>query len=113
MRHCPVHVHGLGCSGAGQACDERPPVQDLFFKYSWNNFLHFQVELCVAAILSRTAPENRAEAAGPDGNGVAEPPETPQPAAGHLEEHTMVTHVSPPPQFFSSHGVGAAQSGTS
>lgn len=66
---------------------------DLFFKYSWNNFLHFQVELCVAAILSRTAPENRAEAAGPDGNGVAEPPETPQPAAGHPEEHTMVTHL--------------------
>uniref|UniRef100_A0A8C5AI58 Serine/threonine-protein phosphatase 6 regulatory subunit 2-like n=1 Tax=Gadus morhua TaxID=8049 RepID=A0A8C5AI58_GADMO len=23
---------------------------DLFFKYSWNNFLHFQVELCVASI---------------------------------------------------------------
>lgn len=25
--------------------------QDLFFKYTWNNFLHLQVELCVAAIL--------------------------------------------------------------
>uniref|UniRef100_A0A3Q1H9S5 Protein phosphatase 6, regulatory subunit 2b n=1 Tax=Anabas testudineus TaxID=64144 RepID=A0A3Q1H9S5_ANATE len=24
---------------------------DLFFKYTWNNFLHLQVELCVAAIL--------------------------------------------------------------
>uniref|UniRef100_A0A8C7Q148 Protein phosphatase 6, regulatory subunit 2b n=1 Tax=Oncorhynchus mykiss TaxID=8022 RepID=A0A8C7Q148_ONCMY len=28
---------------------------DLFFKYTWNNFLHFQVELCVAAILSHSA----------------------------------------------------------
>lgn len=64
---------------------------DLFFKYSWNNFLHFQVELCVAAILSRTAPDSRTEAAGP--NGVAELPETPQPAASHSEEHTMVTHL--------------------
>uniref|UniRef100_A0A8C8E473 Protein phosphatase 6, regulatory subunit 2a n=1 Tax=Oryzias sinensis TaxID=183150 RepID=A0A8C8E473_9TELE len=25
---------------------------DLFFKYSWNNFLHFQVELCVSAVLN-------------------------------------------------------------
>ncbi|KAM9824234.1 serine/threonine-protein phosphatase 6 regulatory subunit 2a [Neosynchiropus ocellatus] len=28
---------------------------DLFFKYTWNNFLHFQVELCVAAILNHPA----------------------------------------------------------
>uniref|UniRef100_A0A674CZ97 Protein phosphatase 6, regulatory subunit 2b n=1 Tax=Salmo trutta TaxID=8032 RepID=A0A674CZ97_SALTR len=32
---------------------------DLFFKYTWNNFLHFQVELCVAAILSHSAQEQR------------------------------------------------------
>ncbi|XP_068442141.1 serine/threonine-protein phosphatase 6 regulatory subunit 2a isoform X2 [Clinocottus analis] len=32
---------------------------DLFFKYSWNNFLHFQVELCVAAILSHPSSEER------------------------------------------------------
>uniref|UniRef100_A0A8C8I8T3 Protein phosphatase 6, regulatory subunit 2b n=1 Tax=Oncorhynchus tshawytscha TaxID=74940 RepID=A0A8C8I8T3_ONCTS len=31
-------------------------LQDLFFKYTWNNFLHFQVELCVAAILSLAWP---------------------------------------------------------
>lgn len=59
---------------------------DLFFKYSWNNFLHFQVELCVAAILSRTAPDSRAE-------GATERPETPQPAASNPEEPTMVTHL--------------------
>lgn len=34
-------------------------LQDLFFKYTWNNFLHFQVELCVAAILSHSAQEER------------------------------------------------------
>uniref|UniRef100_A0A7N6AHL6 Protein phosphatase 6 regulatory subunit 2 n=1 Tax=Anabas testudineus TaxID=64144 RepID=A0A7N6AHL6_ANATE len=32
---------------------------DLFFKYSWNNFLHFQVELCVAAILNHPSSEDR------------------------------------------------------
>ncbi|KAM9328692.1 serine/threonine-protein phosphatase 6 regulatory subunit 2a [Pholidichthys leucotaenia] len=32
---------------------------DLFFKYSWNNFLHFQVELCVAAILNPLLSEER------------------------------------------------------
>lgn len=34
-------------------------IQDLFFKYSWNNFLHFQVELCVAAILNHPSLEER------------------------------------------------------
>uniref|UniRef100_A0A8C1CX98 Protein phosphatase 6, regulatory subunit 2a n=1 Tax=Cyprinus carpio carpio TaxID=630221 RepID=A0A8C1CX98_CYPCA len=28
---------------------------DLFFKYTWNNFLHLQVELCVASILNHSA----------------------------------------------------------
>lgn len=28
---------------------------DLFFKYTWNNFLHLQVELCVASILNQSA----------------------------------------------------------
>uniref|UniRef100_A0A8C3AYQ5 Protein phosphatase 6, regulatory subunit 2a n=1 Tax=Cyclopterus lumpus TaxID=8103 RepID=A0A8C3AYQ5_CYCLU len=32
---------------------------DLFFKYSWNNFLHLQVELCVAAILSHPSSDER------------------------------------------------------
>ncbi|CAL8323672.1 unnamed protein product [Lota lota] len=32
---------------------------DLFFKYSWNNFLHFQVELCVAAVLNHPSQEDR------------------------------------------------------
>ncbi|XP_045866693.1 serine/threonine-protein phosphatase 6 regulatory subunit 2 isoform X12 [Meles meles] len=69
---------------------------DLFFKYTWNNFLHFQVELCIAAILSHAAREDRAGASGPDsgvellpGNGD---PETPQPAASR-PENTMVTHL--------------------
>ncbi|XP_051543914.1 serine/threonine-protein phosphatase 6 regulatory subunit 2a isoform X1 [Myxocyprinus asiaticus] len=28
---------------------------DLFFKYTWNNFLHLQVELCVASIMNHSA----------------------------------------------------------
>ncbi|XP_029317577.1 serine/threonine-protein phosphatase 6 regulatory subunit 2a isoform X2 [Cottoperca gobio] len=54
---------------------------DLFFKYSWNNFLHFQVELCVAAILNHPSSEERPspglqnhdgkpEAANPEGETV-------------------------------------------
>lgn len=72
--------------------------QDLFFKYTWNNFLHFQVELCIAAILSHAAREDRAEASRPESGVEPLPgsgdPETPQPAASRLE-NTMVTHVSP------------------
>ncbi|KAM9310904.1 serine/threonine-protein phosphatase 6 regulatory subunit 2 [Gastrophryne carolinensis] len=30
---------------------------DLFFRYTWNNFLHVQVELCIAAILSHSLHE--------------------------------------------------------
>ncbi|KAJ8261707.1 hypothetical protein GJAV_G00157410 [Gymnothorax javanicus] len=33
---------------------------DLFFKYTWNNFLHLQVELCVAAILNHPSQEEKA-----------------------------------------------------
>ncbi|XP_034019221.1 serine/threonine-protein phosphatase 6 regulatory subunit 2-like isoform X2 [Thalassophryne amazonica] len=32
---------------------------DLFFKYTWNNFLHFQVELCVSAILNHPTTDER------------------------------------------------------
>uniref|UniRef100_A0A8C9DHA5 Protein phosphatase 6 regulatory subunit 2 n=1 Tax=Prolemur simus TaxID=1328070 RepID=A0A8C9DHA5_PROSS len=71
---------------------------DLFFKYTWNNFLHFQVELCIAAILSHTAREERADASGCESRAEPLPAnvngslETPQPAAG-LPENMMVTHL--------------------
>nr|XP_031319418.1 serine/threonine-protein phosphatase 6 regulatory subunit 2 isoform X11 [Camelus dromedarius] len=69
---------------------------DLFFKYTWNNFLHLQVELCIAAILSHAAWKDRAEASGPEGRLEPPPlsgdPETPQPAAS-CPENTMVTHL--------------------
>ncbi|XP_077770104.1 serine/threonine-protein phosphatase 6 regulatory subunit 2 isoform X9 [Canis aureus] len=72
------------------------PPKDLFFKYTWNNFLHFQVELCIAAILSHAAREDRAEASRPESGVEPLPgsgdPETPQPAASRLE-NTMVTHL--------------------
>ncbi|XP_062971858.1 serine/threonine-protein phosphatase 6 regulatory subunit 2 isoform X2 [Cynocephalus volans] len=71
---------------------------DLFFKYTWNNFLHFQVELCIAAILSHTAREEPVEARGSQsraeplpGNGNRNL-ETPQPPTS-LPENTMVTHL--------------------
>uniref|UniRef100_A0A8C7J4T4 Protein phosphatase 6 regulatory subunit 2 n=1 Tax=Oncorhynchus kisutch TaxID=8019 RepID=A0A8C7J4T4_ONCKI len=63
---------------------------DLFFKYSWNNFLHFQVELCVASILNHSAgPENQGEAGGEAGE--------PAKASDSVEEttlhNTLVAHL--------------------
>ncbi|KAL1767317.1 serine serine/threonine-protein phosphatase 6 regulatory subunit 2 isoform X1 [Sigmodon hispidus] len=73
---------------------------DLFFKYTWNNFLHFQVELCIAAILSHAAREEQVEASGSDGK--VEPLQASGDGTGKLEtpqsitslpENTMVTHL--------------------
>uniref|UniRef100_A0A8C4ILC5 Protein phosphatase 6, regulatory subunit 2b n=1 Tax=Dicentrarchus labrax TaxID=13489 RepID=A0A8C4ILC5_DICLA len=77
---------------------------DLFFKYTWNNFLHLQVELCVAAILRPCAHEMRLqpglgaqEKFKPHQDGSqeqaltetpSEPPVTPENSAHNL----MVTH---------------------
>ncbi|XP_014746267.1 PREDICTED: serine/threonine-protein phosphatase 6 regulatory subunit 2 isoform X2 [Sturnus vulgaris] len=83
---------------------------DLFFKYTWNNFLHFQVELSIAAILSHSVQEGKgspaeqgtkeeAAASGtleppgppgpPEASGPAEPPEPPAGAT----QSVMVTHL--------------------
>lgn len=73
---------------------------DLFFKYTWNNFLHFQVELCIAAILSHAAREEQTEASGSDGrveplqgsgDGSRKMETTPQPVT--IPENMMVTHL--------------------
>lgn len=64
--------------------------------------MHFQVELCIAAILSHAAREEQAEAGGSDGK--AEPLPGSGDGNGKLEtapsitsppENAMVTHVSP------------------
>ncbi|XP_048209581.1 serine/threonine-protein phosphatase 6 regulatory subunit 2 isoform X2 [Perognathus longimembris pacificus] len=74
---------------------------DLFFKYTWNNFLHFQVELCIAAILSHAAREEQAEACGSENrveplqgseNNRDGKLETSEPIVS-LPENTMVTHL--------------------
>ncbi|XP_047599371.1 serine/threonine-protein phosphatase 6 regulatory subunit 2 isoform X3 [Lutra lutra] len=91
-----LHTNTPGINQELCRLDTMGLLLDLFFKYTWNNFLHFQVELCVAAILSHAAREDRAGAGGPDsgvellpGNGD---PESPQPAASR-PENTMVTHL--------------------
>ncbi|XP_032738583.1 serine/threonine-protein phosphatase 6 regulatory subunit 2 isoform X2 [Lontra canadensis] len=91
-----LHTNTPGINRELCRLDTMGLLLDLFFKYTWNNFLHFQVELCIAAILSHAAREDRAGAGGPDsgvellpGNGD---PETPQPAAS-CPENTMVTHL--------------------
>ncbi|XP_020838516.1 serine/threonine-protein phosphatase 6 regulatory subunit 2 isoform X1 [Phascolarctos cinereus] len=69
---------------------------DLFFKFTWNNFLHFQVELCVAAILSHSAREGGMSSSESDcredmhsGSGSLEKTES----AESTSENVMVTHL--------------------
>ncbi|XP_041716111.2 serine/threonine-protein phosphatase 6 regulatory subunit 2-like isoform X1 [Coregonus clupeaformis] len=81
---------------------------DLFFKYSWNNFLHFQVELCVASILNHSGPEERPvpglqnhkeekPPAGPENQGEAggeagEPAKASDPVEETTLHNTLVAH---------------------
>ncbi|NWR60680.1 PP6R2 phosphatase, partial [Bucorvus abyssinicus] len=69
---------------------------DLFFKYTWNNFLHFQVELSIAAILSHSAQEGKTTTTDLEskeevlnGNVATENSEPPENSA----ENIMVTHL--------------------
>ncbi|XP_010010107.1 PREDICTED: serine/threonine-protein phosphatase 6 regulatory subunit 2 isoform X2 [Nestor notabilis] len=70
---------------------------DLFFKYTWNNFLHFQVELSIAAILSHSAQEGKTTTTNDleskeevlNGNVATENIETPE----NNTENIMVTHL--------------------
>uniref|UniRef100_A0A6G1R4K6 Protein phosphatase 6, regulatory subunit 2 n=1 Tax=Hypotaenidia okinawae TaxID=2861861 RepID=A0A6G1R4K6_9GRUI len=69
---------------------------DLFFKYTWNNFLHFQVELSIAAILSHSVQEGKTTSNDLEskdevlnGNVATENLETP----GNGAENVMVTHL--------------------
>nr|XP_005294614.1 serine/threonine-protein phosphatase 6 regulatory subunit 2 isoform X1 [Chrysemys picta bellii] len=69
---------------------------DLFFKYTWNNFLHFQVELCIAAILSHSVHEGKSATNDLEnkeevlnGNVTTEDLKTPDLSP----ENVMVTHL--------------------
>uniref|UniRef100_A0A8C3TCY3 Protein phosphatase 6 regulatory subunit 2 n=1 Tax=Chelydra serpentina TaxID=8475 RepID=A0A8C3TCY3_CHESE len=69
---------------------------DLFFKYTWNNFLHFQVELCIAAILLHSVHEGKSATNDLEnkeevlnGNVTTENLKTPD----HSPENIMVTHL--------------------
>ncbi|XP_046889669.1 serine/threonine-protein phosphatase 6 regulatory subunit 2 isoform X1 [Hypomesus transpacificus] len=78
---------------------------DLFFKFTWNNFLHFQVELCVAGVLCHSAQEGRPQP-GPGPQEipglVKEPqqeqappsPKPPEPSvAPDVSHNTLVAHL--------------------
>nr|XP_009476381.1 PREDICTED: serine/threonine-protein phosphatase 6 regulatory subunit 2 [Pelecanus crispus] len=69
---------------------------DLFFKYTWNNFLHFQVELSIAAILSHSVQEGKTTTNDLEskeevlnGNVATENLETP----ANNTENIMITHL--------------------
>ncbi|XP_062348401.1 serine/threonine-protein phosphatase 6 regulatory subunit 2 isoform X1 [Cinclus cinclus] len=75
---------------------------DLFFKYTWNNFLHFQVELSIAAILSHSVHEGKPIPGEQDskeealsGSMAPEPPVPSEPseAPAGATENVMVTHL--------------------
>uniref|UniRef100_A0A6I8P789 Protein phosphatase 6 regulatory subunit 3 n=1 Tax=Ornithorhynchus anatinus TaxID=9258 RepID=A0A6I8P789_ORNAN len=57
-------------------------ILDLFFRYTWNNFLHAQVEICIALIL-----------ASPEDSSTTTPSTTPatQDAPGH--HHLLLKHL--------------------
>ncbi|KAI4790909.1 hypothetical protein KUCAC02_034321 [Chaenocephalus aceratus] len=65
---------------------------DLFFKYSWNNFLHFQVELCVAAILNH--PSSSEERPSPALQNHDVKPEAPN-SEGQEETSETGTPIDP------------------
>ncbi|XP_034082846.1 serine/threonine-protein phosphatase 6 regulatory subunit 2a isoform X2 [Gymnodraco acuticeps] len=65
---------------------------DLFFKYSWNNFLHFQVELCVAAILNH--PSSSEERPSPALQNHDVKPEAPN-SEGQEETSETGTTIDP------------------
>ncbi|MGH0140370.1 UNVERIFIED_CONTAM: hypothetical protein FKN15_042111 [Acipenser sinensis] len=67
---------------------------DLFFKYTWNNFLHFQVELCIAAILTHSALEEKT-AGSPANKAEDEQSENPNPEnpTDSSSENILVTHL--------------------
>ncbi|KAJ8006971.1 hypothetical protein DPEC_G00112730 [Dallia pectoralis] len=65
---------------------------DLFFKYSWNNFLHFQVELCVASILNHSIPEER-PAPGLQNHKEEKPPENQEEVDGEVVEQAKATET--------------------
>ncbi|XP_024136605.1 serine/threonine-protein phosphatase 6 regulatory subunit 2 isoform X1 [Oryzias melastigma] len=79
---------------------------DLFFKYVWNNFLHLQVELCVAAIIRPCAHEMRLQPGlassdkcktpqeGSKDQTLAEDPSSESPSSSENPAHNlMVTHL--------------------
>lgn len=78
---------------------------DLFFKYTWNNFLHLQVELCVAAILRPCAHEMRLQPAlgsqekfkphqdASQEQALTETPSEPPVTSENSAHNLMVTHL--------------------
>lgn len=71
-------------------------LQDLFFKFSWNNFLHVQVEQCVSAILNQMPPDEVVEEdAEPNrpGNTHADTTHTLHGDAAVFLNQDLLTHV--------------------
>lgn len=71
-------------------------LQDLFFKFTWNNFLHVQVEQCVSAILNQTAPDGAVEDSpdpkGPE-NMHMDMAHSPHADAAMFSHQDLLTHV--------------------
>ncbi|XP_048355407.1 serine/threonine-protein phosphatase 6 regulatory subunit 2 isoform X2 [Sphaerodactylus townsendi] len=90
-----LHTNSAGINQELCRLNTMDLLLDLFFKYTWNNFLHFQVELCVAVILAHSANESKSATKdtenkeGPDGCAASEDLEVPV----SPPENIMVTHL--------------------
>lgn len=60
---------------------------DLFFKFTWNNFLHFQVEMCVASILNHST---QVSLQAPGLQNHQEKPESEDPSVAPDPSHTLI-----------------------
>jgi len=82
-------------------------LQDLFFAYKWNNFLHSQVEQCIALLLqSLSTPEatlinqiaNRTFTKSPGSSPATPPPEVADPSdSQNKDESSQETVIEEKP----------------
>lgn len=84
-----VSLRSIRFSNCSRVCLWLVFLQDMYFKYIWNNFLHIQVEICTAMILAM--PPAQSETPEINREQDQEP----------VRENHLIKHVRIWPAFFS------------